>query len=285
MASNLQERLDNLRQQIQNAAQSGEPNDITQLERTARTLLADAKNTAFEAAAQALFGELARLSSPTSPTAATVRGLVRRARIRIEIAGDDDDVDEAIDILAEALGLNPQDADVIALLQEAAGRSQQATQRVNDLYARYGVQRPAAPTTTTALAPAIPTAVETSRSYPTSSGYPAPEAEIYEDTSSTARRMPGRSGGAYNSMDVDEFVSDLTQSYYAGDYQQTVDLANRILTHQPGNPAALEYRQKAEECRARASRATDAATRFEWITMAQSWDILAHHAEKDEKSG
>ena len=39
MASNLQERLDNLRQQIQNAAQAGETSDITQLERTARTLL------------------------------------------------------------------------------------------------------------------------------------------------------------------------------------------------------------------------------------------------------
>lgn len=48
-------------------------------------------------------------------------------------------------------------------------------------------------------------------------------------------------------MDVDELISDLTQSYYAGDYQQTVDLANRILTHQPGNPTALEYRQKAED--------------------------------------
>src|SRR6185369_14658077 len=164
MGSNLQERLDDLRQQIQNAAQAGESSDITQLERTARTLLTDAKNTPYEAAAQALFGELARLNSPTSPTAATVRGLVRRARIRIEIAGDDDDVDEAIDILAEALELSPQDADVIGLLQEASGRSQQAAQRVNDLYARYGVQRPAAATTSTALAPAIPVAVETARS-------------------------------------------------------------------------------------------------------------------------
>ncbi len=247
MGSNLQERLDDLRQQIQNAAQAGENNDNTQLERTARTLLTDAKNTPYEAAAQALFGELARLSSPTSPTAATVRGLIRRARIRIEIAGDDDDVDEAIDILAEALALNPQDADVIALLQESAARSQQAMQRVNDLYARYGVKRPTT-SGATALAPAIPTAVEPAappRSYPTSSGYPAPEEEIYQDTS--ARRMPGRAGNGYNTVDVDELISDLTQAYYAGDYQQTVDLANRILTHQPGNPTALEYRQKAED--------------------------------------
>jgi tetratricopeptide (TPR) repeat protein len=247
MGQNLQERLDDLRQQIQAAAQTGDINDISQLERTARTLLTDAKNTPYEAAAQALFGELARLSSPTSPTAATVRGLVRRARIRIEIAGDDDDVDEAIDILAEALALNPQDADVINLLQEAAGRSQQAAQRVNDLYARYSVQAPKP--ASSALVPTIPVTVEPTpptRSYPTSSGYPAPEEEIYQDTS--ARRMPGRNTGSFNNgLDIDELISDLTQAYYSGEYQQTVDLANRILTHQPGNPTALEYRQKAED--------------------------------------
>src|SRR5690349_22740820 len=186
--ANLQQRLDDLRHELQNLPDDATANSIAQLERAARSLLADAKNTPYEPAAQALFAELARTSSPTSPTAATVRGLVRRARIRIEIAGDDDDVDEAIDILAEALSLNPQDQDVIALLQEAAGRSQQATQRVNDLYARYGIERPA--NTTTALAPAPTITVEPApaRSYPTSSGYPAPEEEIYQDTSTTSRR-------------------------------------------------------------------------------------------------
>jgi tetratricopeptide (TPR) repeat protein len=39
----------------------------------------------------------------------------------------------------------------------------------------------------------------------------------------------------------------MTQAYYAGDYQQVVDFANRILSAQPGNAAALEYRQKAED--------------------------------------
>ncbi len=246
MGSNLQERLDDLRQQIQNAAQSGESVDISQLERTARTLLTDAKNTPYEGAAQALFGELARLSSPTSPTAATVRGLLRRARIRIEIAGDDDDVDEAIDILAEALGLNPQDPDVLALLQEAAGRSQQATQRVNDLYARYGIKAPSPKSITPVPPIPVVSVTEPPRQYPTSSGYPAPEEEIYQETS--ARRMPGRTTNyGSSSADLDEMVSDLTQAYYSGEYQQTVDYANRILTHQPGNPTALEYRQKAED--------------------------------------
>ncbi|MEZ4667198.1 MAG: hypothetical protein R3E39_04650 [Anaerolineae bacterium] len=241
MASNLQQRLDDLRQQLQNASQDISSETIAQLERTARNLLADAKNTPYEATAQTLFGELARLGSPTSPTAATIRGLVRRARIRIEIAGDEDDVDEAIDILAEALALNPKDEDVLALLYEAANRSQQATQRVNDLFARYGIKaEPPTVPPNTALVPAN----EAPPTYPTSSGYPAPEQEIYQEPS--ARRMPGRSV-IYNSPDLDEIISELTQAYYSGEYQQTVDLANRVLGQQPGNPTALEYRQKAED--------------------------------------
>src|SRR5215470_9819996 len=117
---NLQQRLDDLRSQLQNLPEDVDAATVGQLERTARSLLADAKNTPYEPAAQALFAELARTSSPASPTAATVRGLARRARISIEIAGDEDDIDEAIDILAEALALNPQDTDVIGLLNEAA---------------------------------------------------------------------------------------------------------------------------------------------------------------------
>lgn len=240
--ANLQQRLDDLRQQIQNLGDTPDTNTITQLERLARTLLADAKNTPHEPTAQALFAELARSSNPTSPTAATVRGLVRRARIRIEIAGDDDDVDEAIDILAEGLALSPQDNDVITLLQDAASRSPQAAQRVNDLFTRYGVQRATTPPAVAVSLPSAPVSVNPPPSYPTSSGYPAPEEEIYEP----ARRMPGRA--VYNNApDIDEIASELTQAYYAGDYQQTVDLANRILTQQPGNPTALEYRQKAED--------------------------------------
>lgn len=39
----------------------------------------------------------------------------------------------------------------------------------------------------------------------------------------------------------------MTQAYYAGDYQQVIDLANRVINLQPGNATALEYRQKAED--------------------------------------
>jgi len=48
---------------------------------------------------------------------------------------------------------------------------------------------------------------------------------------------------------------------------------------------AAEYRHKAEECRAKAAKAMDHVTQAEWIMMAQGWDVLAHHAEKDEKPG
>ena len=51
------------------------------------------------------------------------------------------------------------------------------------------------------------------------------------------------------------------------------------------NEQIEEYRRKAEECRARAAKATDHVTRAEWIAMAQSWDVLAREAEKDEKAG
>jgi hypothetical protein len=46
-----------------------------------------------------------------------------------------------------------------------------------------------------------------------------------------------------------------------------------------------EYRRRAQECRAKAAKAMDSASRFELLTMASSWEILAHQAEKDEQAG
>ena len=245
--ADLKQRIDELRRALQNLAED-DAEGAAKLEKTARTLLTDAKNTPHEAAAQALFADLARRGSPVSPSAATIRGLLRRARIRIEIAGDDEDIDEAIDILAEAVQLNPQDEDVIALLQEAAGRSAQANQRVADLFKRYNVQRPSsAPPRDEPNEPASEPEPPRSRgrrgekSYPTSSGYPAPERDLMNDTGS--RRPPPP---AYSS-DIDDIISELTQAYYAGDYQQVIEQANKVLSAQPGNATALEYRQKAED--------------------------------------
>ncbi|MCC6613798.1 MAG: SH3 domain-containing protein [Anaerolineae bacterium] len=239
--ADLKQRIDDLRRALQNLPED-DPEATSRLEKDARALLTDAKNTPQEAEAQALFAELARHGSPTSPTAASVRGMVRRARIRIEIAGDEDDIDEAIDILAEALQLNPADEDVIGLLQDAAARNPQANQRVNDLFKRYNVQAPARPQ---AEPPESTTARKRADSYPTSSGYPAPERDLMPDAPSS-RRAPGQ-GPMYTGSDIDATLSELTQAYYAGDYQQVIEMANRVLSQQPGNPTALEYRQKAED--------------------------------------
>lgn len=269
--ADLQQRLDDLRQRLNGLADNADPAAIGDLEREARALLADAKNTAYESEAQALFAELARASSPTSLSAATIRGLLRRARIRLEIAGDYDDIDEAIDILAEALALDPQSAEVIRMLEDAAAANSQAAQRVTDLFKRYGVARavhyseqidetgpihtpvmPAAPPPKFEQSPAVRDATRTTGSlnavapppppqYPTSSGYPPPERDLYAEKPTLGRRQ------TTPSSDVDSILSELTQAYYAGDYQLVIDLANRVLNQQPANSAALEYRQKAED--------------------------------------
>jgi tetratricopeptide (TPR) repeat protein len=255
---NLQQRLDDLRRQIRlvnDRLNGGEDvtNAVAQLEQVARELLTDAKNTPYENNAQALFAELARLTSPApaTPSATAVRGFVRRARIRLEIAGDDDDIDEAIDLLTEALVIAPQDEEVISLLQEAGARTPHATQRVSDLLARYRVapQQPAPPEEQPEKEIRIVPAPPPPPRYPTSSGYPPPEQELRParaDSDVSTRRIPGQ-GPLYVGSDIDDMLSELTQAYYAGDYQQTVDIANRILSQQPGNATALEYRQKAED--------------------------------------
>ncbi|MBK8020534.1 MAG: hypothetical protein IPK19_03660 [Chloroflexi bacterium] len=253
----LQERLDELRRAIRALPENAEASAIAELERQARAVLADAKNTPLEGDAQTVFGELARAGSGTSPTAATVRGLVRRARIRVEIAGDEDDVDEAIDILAEALTLSPRDPDVIALLVDASKHNAQAQQRVNDLFARHQVERKLPPRTAVDTRGEMPAVRATGQqpavnndpsrddgpSFVTSSGYPPPERELPRDSS---RRPPG-TGPLYAGADTESTVSEMTQAYYSGDYQLVIDLANRVLNVQPGNATALEYRQKAED--------------------------------------
>jgi tetratricopeptide (TPR) repeat protein len=39
----------------------------------------------------------------------------------------------------------------------------------------------------------------------------------------------------------------MSQAYYSGDYQRTVDLANQLLADDPGNIQAQDYRQKSED--------------------------------------
>ncbi|MFW5696306.1 MAG: tetratricopeptide repeat protein, partial [Phototrophicaceae bacterium] len=274
--ADLQQQINDLREKLEalrgRAGGGDVTRDVAALERQARELLSDAKNTPHEAAAQALFGDVARLHNPTSPTTASVRGLLRRARIRIEIAGDEDDIDEAIDILSEALALNPNDEDTIALLQQAGSRSSQAAMRVSDLFNRYKIERDAAPVAAQAEAvaplpadePLAPVdqpvdsesdggeaAPATSSEAPSAVRSVEPAPPRYTGSTrapqQTRAQVGNRGGETAGNSEVDALLSNLTEAYYAGEYQQTVEIANRILSQQADNSAAKEYREKAED--------------------------------------
>jgi tetratricopeptide (TPR) repeat protein len=219
----LQERIAKLRQRIQ----SGHEN-LADLEQEARHLLSEAKNSVYEADAHALFTELAQRSRNPETDNPHVRGLIRRARIRIEMAGDEDDIDEAIDILTEAVASNPREAEVIQLLQQAASQTDHAAQRVRDLFNRYGVEAEVETTS-----PNTPEA--------------APASPASPPTTTVSPSTPQSAQPTMDYTELDDLISELSESYYSGNYQQTVDIANRILSRDATNAAAMDYRQKAED--------------------------------------
>ena len=243
-------------QDLQQRAQTAEPGALPELEQEARDLLMEAKNTPLEQVAQSLFAEIAG-SGPrgASPNTAALRGLVRRARIRIEIAGDDDDIDEAIDILSDALRMDAENSDVISLLQQAGSHSAQARQRVQEIFERHGVRSapsaqpsPQTPPQTPATPTPAPPARDVGRdataqpSYARPGEYARPEPAPSEGPAQQSHERPLPSTDP-----LDELLKNLSESYYSGDYQQTIDVANRILTLQPNNATALEYREKSED--------------------------------------
>ncbi|MEO1162210.1 MAG: SH3 domain-containing protein [Chloroflexota bacterium] len=242
---NLDERIANLRQRILDGS-----DDIETLERDARELLSEAKNTEHEADAQALFAELAQRSRPPADPNPQLRGLIRRARIRIEMAGDDDDIDEAIDILTDAVASAPDNQDVIALLQQAATKTPHSAQRVRDLFNRYGVSadvtgEPETPSTGTDTRAAPPTQPSRPLNNEASGAPPPPRMNAPSRPSTTQETSNVNDAAAY--AETDDLLSELTEAYYAGNYQLTVDVANRILSRMPDNQTAVEYRQKAED--------------------------------------
>jgi tetratricopeptide (TPR) repeat protein len=231
----LKRRIEDLRRRLDNV---NNPADLSALERNLRDLLSDAKNTPYENEARALFTELAQMNNPSA--SAAVRGLLRRAKIRLEMAGDVDDIDEAIDILTEALALNPRDGEVIALLQQAASLGSQPAHRVRDLFNRYGVA--VAPPS---VAPPSATRIDEPPPpprYVSSAGQAPPE----EMPTSVPSKFSTGTVPAIGS-EFDALLTRLTETYYAGDYQQTVDIANRILSAEATNLTAKDYRQKAED--------------------------------------
>lgn len=227
--ADLKQHLEALRHAIDTLPDSATASQIAQLENEARTLLAQSKNTPHEAAARELFAALARHSAPPSPEAAAVRNLLRRARIRIEIAGDEDDIDAAIDILAEALDHDPRNQETRELLQEAASRSPHLALKVRGLLERYGLE------SLDETPPTAPQISEPSTSLPPAFASPA---QIPREERGVSEPSTSASG---------DLMSELTQAYYSGDYQRTVDLANRLLASDPRNVQAADYKQKSED--------------------------------------
>jgi Tol biopolymer transport system component/tetratricopeptide (TPR) repeat protein len=115
---------------------------------------------------------------------------------------------------------------VVDLLLQAARRGEQASRRVSDLFARYGLAMPKA---SPPPAPPPPPRLADPPPRSSSPSYAPP-------------RSPVGSGG-----DISQWLSQLTEHYYAGDYQQTIEVANRILAQEPNNPTAQDYRQKSED--------------------------------------
>ena len=241
----LQLAIDDLRRRAQNTT---DPHALAELEQEARDLLTEAKNTPLEADAQALFSQIAGSNHPAGSHTTRIRGLVRRARIRIEIAGNDDDIDEAIDILADALQLDASHPDVISLLQQAGSHSAQFKQRVQELFERHQVDSaPAQEAAQPAPAPTFdaPTDLPPPQ-YASSSSYATAEPDSQSEAASRLDRAEGERS-FQSTATLDELLPRLTEYYYSGEYQQTIDTANRILAIQSSNPTALEYREKSED--------------------------------------
>lgn len=223
--SDLGAALDVLREKIAGLPNSATASQIGPLENEARLLLTQSKNTEFEDEARELFSQLARMSAPgrNNPENSQVRSLLRRARIRMEIAGDDRDYDEAIDILAEALNISPDHPETQELLIQAAQRSSQHALKVRGLSERYDLNLDISGTTQELAANM------------------GQEAALREDAGNQSNLPPT------SSADTESQLSEIASAYYAGDYERTVELANILLASDPSHSQAQDYRQKAED--------------------------------------
>ncbi len=152
-----------------------------------------------------------------------IRGLLRRARIRIEFANTDPELENALEILSEALSLGAELEKVRPLLQRVAEASDTLAAKTMDLMDEFTQDSVTNPPTDRNAEESLHSerAVEPS---PTNT-----DAQPFDDETLQAA------------------LSQLSRLYYGGEYQDAIDLANRILYRHPQHATAFEYRQKAEE--------------------------------------
>lgn len=168
----------------------------------------------------------------SSSQSVRIRGLLRRAQIRIEFAGDDRDREDALSIINEALSLGATLQEVSPLLQRLSAQSEEFASRVAIIEER---QNPAAPSSS-------PAPEEEQELAATNKDPPETEHKQEEIQSEPPTQVLPLSD-----EDLQKLLAQLSRSYYGGEYRDAIDIANRILHHHPNQPTVNDYRQKAEE--------------------------------------
>lgn len=235
-------------QQLRERVLTASPAQLPDLEREARALLADAKNTPLEAKAQELFSDIARLTSAdngeSTHASPAIRGLVRRARIRVEMAGDPDDITEAIDILTEAMALDANDEDVINLLVQAANNNPQAAQRVQDLFNQHEVERNVLPPVPEPEAPAS----DANNDAPASPTDEAADEALEAQNTDAAPPVPKTSSLSADQA-IDRYVRrarirlDMVSS--EDDVDEALDVLGTAIALDNSNPQVIDLLQQA----------------------------------------
>lgn len=221
----LQAQLSELQVEYEQLQANYIPENVEDLERRVRELyVAAAGNDALQIQARDLLRKTRELrQKPESQSESPVE-MVNKARVRINLGGTVQDFRDAIDMLDNVLRLDPDNVQAVELLESIALKSPslkneviEMLRRLSSSQAREAVERIDKPSQT-----------EPSRSKT-------------ESTSSTASpRAPA-------SDEVEILQKQLIDIYYQGEYRRTIQICNSILSYDPDNRLAKEYKAKAED--------------------------------------
>ncbi|MCY4010399.1 MAG: hypothetical protein OXF22_11705 [Anaerolineaceae bacterium] len=168
----------------------------------------------------------------SSSQSVRIRGLLRRAQIRIEFAGDDHDRENALSIINEALSLGATLEEVTPLLQRLSAQSEEFAARVANIEERQNLVPPSSAAPAEEEQEIAATHKDPPEDEPAEEG-PPPE--------------PSSQIPTLADEELQKLLAQLSRNYYGGEYRAAIDIANRILHHHPNQPTVHDYRQKAEE--------------------------------------